>query len=590
MTAKYSGQLVLKTIEKHGVRWLWSFVSMRQLYFLALVYLLPMINASFVLSALATLVFFGSFVAMVISTLQVIARSERVSRFKEYSMIFKYFSDHPLTINTHKVEVKFMRNLATPYLTLGAALLVCMLTMGLAFQQLVVYELLATVAGLVAGTVAVHFRCWDSPIIMVALLSRLVSWADVFLHLLNDVIPLPEVTFLLGRQMISIPVFPGLSMGISLTTLIQIPVHFAVIAHLLVRHTWYNLFAGVGPYFLCISWWLFCKYLVSQSSLTFLACVVFGFPCLVVMSPLLPLLIALSPIFLFIYYGFTVKLLVTLLFLLFIGCAALAIAFYYRRLKEARWFNIPFEYLILVNVLVCAVGLVVGSSYFDNQHSALSLSRVSLEQYSQLCGPEHWEDSGNMLHSQLSCLHLRGRVLQGEALVQSVRISQILNSKTAVVDRFPSSIKTAFVCLLGTSDPVCGRNAKAPTCISQGCHLDASNKYRVNISVELLAENERLAVAADMSISFSHERLQESVLMQLRKRDRIRFNATFEAGMGSDHLALKLKSVFVNGTIHSFAYGDEDLEDAKQFALSGLLLSIQRSLLLIFEILLGYSY
>ena len=586
MTVRYSGQLVFKSIEKHGVKWLWSFLSLNKLYFLGLVYLLPTISASFVLSTLATLVFFGSFIAMTISTLQVIARSDRVSRFKEYSMIFQHFSDRSLAMTTRKAEVKFMLSLAVPYLTYGVALLLFMLTMGLAFQQLVVYELIASIAGLLAVAIVVHFQYWNSPIILIALLSRLASWADVILHLLNEVVALPEVVFLFGRQIVGIPVFPGFSLGLSLMSLIQILVHLAVIFHLLFHHTWYNLFAGVGPYFLCLSWWLFCKYLVSYSSLSFLAMVLFALPCLLIAIPLLPFVIFLSPILLLFYYGFTMKLFLSLVVLLLVGCVALAITFYYRQLKEARWLNIPFDYLFLANIVMCAIGLVVVSYYLDSQYGSSQLSQVSLQQYSQICGPEHWKETGNMIESQLSCLHLQGRVLHGEALVQSVKISQISNSKEATAERFPDSIRTAFTCIMGGTDPMCGRNVDAATCVPRGCHFDASNNYLVSVSVDLLVEKQHFPVAAGMSISLSHKNLRESVLMHIKKGDQVRFNATLDKGMGSDHLSLTLESVFINGTLHSFAYKDEDLKGA----LSRLMTSIQHCLRLIFEIIFGYPF
>ena len=564
------------------------FFSLNKLYLLGSVYLLSMFSVNFVLSTLATLILFGSFIAMAISTLQVIARADRVSRFKEYSMIFQYFSDRSLAVTTHKVEVKFMRSLAVPYLTYGIALLLFMLTMGLAFQQLVVCELMASIAGFLAVAIAVHFRYWSSPVILVALLSRLLSWVDVFLHLLDQEVALPEVVFLFGRPIVGIPIFPGFSLGISLTSLIQIPVHLAVILHLLVDHTWYNLFAGVGPYFLCLSWLLFSKYFVSHSSLSFLALVMFALPFLLILIPMLPFVIALSPILVFFYHGFTMELLVSFAVLFLVGCGGLAVTFYYRQLKEARWLNVllDYRYLFLANAVMCAIGLVVVSSYFDNKYNSSQLPPVSLEVYSQICGPEHWNETGNMLESQLSCLHIRGRVLQGEGHIKSVRISQISNSYAATVDSFPGAVKTAYICLMGSTDPMCGRNADAVTCIPRGCHFDASNNYLVSIPIELLVENQTLPVTADMSVSFSHERLQGSILMRLRKGDRIRFNATLEKGMGSSNLSLKLKSVFINGTLHSVADTDEN---AKQFVLSRLLTSIKQCLLLIFELIFGYS-
>lgn len=264
-TLYYLKLSLLKTIERRGVKWIWSSFPTKQFYLLLLAYLLPMLNVDFVISTLATLAFVAAFIAMSVATLQVIMNSEKVFSLMEYSNIFCYFSETGMVIDTKAPETQLFRHSIGPYLTFLVSLLVAVVTLGLAHTQLIFSEILCIIAAIFATTVLFQFQCYKSLLLLLSVSTRLVSWLYVFLLLLTSWIPIPEFLFFAPKQIVTIPLFNNVSFDINLMTLLQFPVQLTIAVYLLYRNSWHNFYTGLGPYFLFICWWVLCRNFLAQS-------------------------------------------------------------------------------------------------------------------------------------------------------------------------------------------------------------------------------------------------------------------------------------------------------------------------------------
>ena len=264
-TLYYLKLSLLKTIERRGVKWIWSSFPTKQFYLLLLAYLLPMPNVNFVISTLATLAFVAAFIAMSVATLQVIMNSEKVFSLMEYSNIFCYFSETGMVIDTKAPETQLFRHSIGPYLTFLVSLLVAVVTLGLAHTQLIFSEILCIIAAIFATAVFFQFQCYKSPLLLLSVSTRLVSWLYVFLLLLTCWVPIPEFLFFAPKQIVTIPLFNNVSFDINLMTLLQFPVQLTIAVYLLYRNSWHNFYTGLGPYFLFICWWVLCRNFLAQS-------------------------------------------------------------------------------------------------------------------------------------------------------------------------------------------------------------------------------------------------------------------------------------------------------------------------------------
>ena len=585
-TLHYLKLSLLKGIERHGVKWIWSSFPTKQFYLLLIAYLLPMLSVSFVISTLSTAAFVAAFIAMSVATLQVVLNSEKVFSLMEYSNIFRYFNETGMVIDTRAPETQLIRHSIGPYVTFLVSLLIVVVTRGLAHPQLIFFEPLCIVAAFFAAAVFFQFQCYKSPLILLSISTRLISWLYTFLLLVASWISLPGFLFFGGKEIIVFPIFNSISFGVNLMTLLQFPVHLGITMYLLYKYAWHNFYSGLGPYFLFLCWWVLCRNFLSQSQLFYLFMFTFGVLIFLSLIPFLPLMIIFSPFLILFYYGISRLFFVSLSLVVVASILILLVVTNFSQLKEAKWLNIPLEHLFLIQILISIPLLLIGSSVYAQWYSPPSLPAVTIKEYVEYCGPKNWEH-GNMVQTQLNCLHLEGRLLHAHGTVRSVKMLQVINDKEANLKALPSSIQTALLCLFGQTEPMCGNRDNMTTCVKSGCHFHFSDKFRFEITLDM---SDDLNVVTIPTFLIASNKFKPLVL-KIRSGTKLFFNATFMDGMGSDKLTLQASSLAVdeNETLGQPAEEDDDEETEKMHILTRLVSSLKDVLCFILEILIGYT-
>lgn len=572
-------------VERRGIKWLWASFPTKQFYLLLVAYILPMLTISFIISTICTAVFVVSFITMSMATLQIVVDSEKIFSFLEYSSVFQYFSHSLQKINTKTPEKWLIQHSIGPYIGFFLSFLLAMVTLGLSHQQLIFHEVLCVVAAVLATAVFFQFQCYKSPLVLLSVSTRLMSWLYVSLLLASAWTPIPEFLFIGAETVVTIPLLLGTSLDINIMTLVQFPLQLTVMVYLLFHNTWHNFYAGLGPYILFMSWWLLCRNFLSLSRLSYLSVVIFGVLIFVSLVPLLPLLLMGSPIFFLFYYGLTQPFFISLSLVIITGLIALFVAKKFRQLKEAKWLNISFDYIIFIPILISIPLVLFGASLFANMYSPSSLPTVTIQEYTKYCGPHNWEGS-NMVQTQINCLHLQGRLFNANGTVQSVRISHITNDKEASLKSLPTSLATTLTCFFGQTKPMCGDQENNETCIYSGCHFLYSNKYTFEIKLDMPVGEGRFG---PIPVSLFASNKFASAVTEMRAGMDIGFNATFVEGMGSDKLSLHLTSLVVNENLLEEKDDNEDEEEQKQHMLSKLVLSLRKTMSLLLEIVFGYT-
>ena len=208
---------------------------------------------------------------------------------------------------------------------------------------------------------------------------------------------------------------------------------------------------------------------------------------------------------------------------------------------------------------------------------------VSVAQYNEYCGVGNWNDTGNMVQTQLDCLHLKDRLFKVGGTVKSVKISEVINDKELSLRSLPFSIQTTLTCLFGLTEPMCGKR-NMTTCIYTGCHFHHSNKYLFEIKLDTKLDDSQQTV----SISLTAVDKFRPLMTKLKSGTKLEFNATFVSGMGTGSLTLQLFSVWFEGEFYQL-FEDLDEEEAMQHVQTRLLRSLKVTLQLFLEVLLGYT-
>lgn len=584
----YVKNMMLKSIERRGVRWIWSYIPTKQFYWLVIIYLVPMLTINFIVSSIFSLVFVGGLIAMIVATLQVAANSVGAYRQQEFVSIFQYFSTEPgRKIDPSTSQSKLILRSLVPYLTFFIAMVVTVLSFGLAHQVPYFHEFLALLAGFFTFGSFVQFEIYSSPLLLASLASRLISWLYAFLFVISPLVRIPDFLFIMAKDLVSIPFFGGYTFTINVMSFIQFPFHLSVICYLLFTKKWYNVFSGVGPYVVCICWFVLCRnfFLVSSAKNLIIAGVavvlIFG------SVPFSPFLFLASPLVVLYYYGFSLEFVAAGCFVTIAAICALLFAANFEKIKEAKWLNVPLEYFFLVQVLITITLFIFGSHLYARGFDVGTLDTVTLDQYTEYCGPNNWHD-GNMVQTQLNCLHLQDRLFESQGTIESVKISEIVNTGETNLATLPGPVKATLTCLLGGNAPMCGNRKDMATCVKSKCHFQHSYLFTYEVSLEMpLAnrEEKNISVALLASSKF------RSTVLNMTAGMAIHFNATFVDGMGSDKLRLQAVSMVIphNDGMASGADDDDEWVEEVEGVFWRLLRSLRNALYFVLEVFVGYT-
>ena len=586
-TAVYIKNVLLKTIEKRGVRWIWYYIPTKQFYWLLAIYLVPMLTFNFIISSIFSAIFVGAFIAMIIATLQVAANSMGAFMQQEFVSIFQYYSAN----SNNKIDPtisrsKLINRSMIPYLTFLVAMVIAVLSLGLAHQVPYVHEIFAMLAGLFSIGVFLQFEIYSSPLLLASLASRLIAWFYAFLLVISPVIHVPEFFFIIAKNVVSIPFFGGYSFTINLMSLVQFPLHLTIICYLLFTKTWANIFSGLGPYTICICWFVLCRNFFSTSSVDHLMSVGVVAIGLVGSVPFFPLIFLASPVFFLYYYGISQEFFISIAFVTIVSVLVVFVAAKFKEIKEAKWLNIPLEYIFLLQIVLAIPIVFLGSSLYAKRLDASTLPTVTLEQYTEYCGSGNWH-YGNMVQTQMNCLHLEGRMFESQGTIKSMKISEIVNTREASLTALPTSIKITLTCMFGENEPMCGNQKNMTTCVPSKCHFQHSYlySYEVKLDMPLADGKENISTILIVANKF------RSTVLNMTAGMSVRFNATFMGGMGSDVLQLQAVSVLLphSGDTGSEGADEEEWEEAVEGVLWKAVRSLRNALFFVLEVLVGYT-
>jgi hypothetical protein len=589
-TARFYRRSLLKLVERRGMKWVWSSFPTKQFYLLALAYFLPMISPNFILTSLATVAFLAAFISMCVGTLQIALAAEKVSSFVEYSSIFQYFSKGAGKIDTGKPEAILVGRSVLPIVTFGASFCATLLTFHLSHRSIVPNELFCIVSGFCTLAVFLQFEGYKSSVFLACSCTRLLTWLYAFLAVFSEVLPIPDFLLYLGSASVPVPLLvSGLTLRVNLFTLVQFPVQCILIAYFLVRNKWRNVYSGLGPYLLFTSWWVMTRHFFLLSSPFYLFLGTFGVVFFLAVSPFLPLMLVASPVLVLFYYGFSRVFYLYIALIVSFVVILLVLGKFSRRLMDAKWLNISFDSLVLLQILITIPAVLAGAYQVVRYYAPTDVPAVTPAQYGEYCGLQNWVGSrGNTVQTQLDCVHLRDRVLTASGVVEGVKIEEVSNNYEAGLQSLPGIIRDALTCLLGRQEPMCGRRLDMETCNREytGCHFQHSHKYTFAVDLRLALPSTHDRVEKISTTLLASNSYLEA-MRDLRVGQTIRFNATFVSGMGSEHLVLQL--VDLEGFTSTREEEIENIEDSLQLLVHRVVESFANTLAVLLDVLLGYT-
>ncbi len=517
---------------------------------------------------------------MILTTFQIVLTSEKSFLMLEYSSIFQYFNEGSAKIETKAPKRNFIWHAFIPYVGFLVALAIAIVTMGLAHKQLIFNEILSVLSFLFVGGLFLEFNLYKSPLTLIIILSRSLTGIFTILDILHDSFPIPRFLFFPTQTLFSL-----FWLEVNLISLVQFPIQLSIFVYLLYRNSWKNFFSGLGPILLFLCWGVLSRNFLNLSSVQYLVMAVGGVFAVTIMVPFLPLLFVLSPGFFFFYYGVSRPFFISLSVVMVISLLLLIFTVNFKWIKQTKWLNIRFDYILAFQILLSVLFIFIGSTLYTSMYEPNALPVVTSQEYLNTCIP-NTDGNANSVQTQINCYHLLDRVFEADGIIVEVSVSKITDSQKLSLSSLPSPVQTALTCLFGSSKPMCGDNPNDPTCIYAGCHFHDNLQYTFSIELRLNLTNATTYNPLPATLLANTSFLD--TVVKLQSGTYLRFNATFVSGMGSTHVTLQAQSL-VPYKENGFNIIKTRHKEYRKFLFSRFVYSLKKTVYVLLEILFGYN-
>lgn len=533
-------------------------------------------TAQVIVSCISTALFNGAVIFMLLVTIQIGINSEKFHSTRDFLYLFQYFNK-----STAQIQMRMPKTDVLHYATFTIGLLVAMVTQGFSSHSFVYYEMLAIISGAVSVFILLQFDLYESHLLWYCISAKGLSWLVVVIqqvYLLFKSSP-PWFLMVLERPVFTLPFYEELRFEINPITVIQVVVHLGILATQFRDFDWETFFSRLGPLFLFLSWFVLCRNFVSSSSPMHLAVI----SSAAILFPFYTVSFLVSPLFFLYWFGLTAPFYYSVASIVIMGIfsALVALSLHY---KKSWWMGLSLDYVWLILFGVCLTSALFVSGWYASAFQLPHpLPPVTVQEYGEYCSPKNWE-SGNRIQTQINCMHLQGRILSSQAEVERIGISQVANSMGDSIRFLPLFLREALTCLLGESRPMCGDRAEMSTCVYNGCHFQHTLTFTFEIDMKMPVDNDA-SVKTTLLVSDSYK----DFVLKLQAGTPLRFNASFQQGMGSDHLTLRALSLRGPGLEDTRDLEKEREEEMKKSLWSIFIQSVMNSIRVILEIFLGFT-
>ncbi|KAL9983305.1 hypothetical protein ACROYT_G005453 [Oculina patagonica] len=527
---------ILVKISKQGSSFLKSLIPTSQIQMLFLLYIYSHLTADFLWFLVPLVIFYISFLSLVVFSLQMFHGREALRQLKSVSQLMKKFDPR---IDGKEAERKFMWKSATPYVMFFIVLLVTVAVLPLCDKHWIPCSEMSLVA--LFFTVS-SFRGLPDKYDDYALYTILLKLLTTGLRSLENVRGLG----ILCQSLISVPLPYGLELEISLPSLL----HVLILVLLIImagRHSWRGIYKVLIPHLVCLLWWQLFTELFRFTSWSSLLRATVGWVIFVTMLPLLFLFtIGLALAYFlqwFITLEFALKLAVTALIL------AVSSAFlYYSKLKIPHGEKLEQK----KKPLMIAAGLVVFCLlapiiYVNFVPSIYGSNRpVSWEEYVETCGSKAREgDRVNLAAVQIKCNEFLGESVNWTGTVAYVKLTSVENRFRSLVTFLPVFLRPTIKCLLGGAEEgSADRSSEKGLWLSRPkgpCHLRTFDRYTFSVGVNMAGAVSQNSEVIQLTVShrFYH------TMITLQKNTQITFQGRLENG--PPYVSVTAKRLFING-------------------------------------------
>ncbi|XP_017281273.1 wolframin [Kryptolebias marmoratus] len=551
-----------------GVMWLSTIIPTQHVNALIFFFIISNLTVDLFAFVIPLLVFYLSFIAMIICTLRIFQSSKTWENFRALTSLLTRFEPG---LDVEQAETNFGWNNLEQYVYFLISVFFVIFSFPVADKKWIACSELSTVA--IFFTAVSYYSL--SP--AAAAYARRAMFIEVASSLLYLTQLLPEdMTGLrfLGRTFTTLPLGQSVVLKLSLPCLLYVYLFYLFFSMARTRG-FRGTYCFLIPYLVCFMWCEFSVVLLQNSSAVGLIRTCVAYFLFLFALPVLAF--GLAAMFFIQLFKWFLDLELTKMIVTLAICAIPVTLRLWTRYSMSildvfrsfmRWGPVKFILLCISMVI-----LLFSVYLYHAEGQKVYNSTLTWDQYSQACGPPAWESKG-MAQTQIFCSHLHGHRVTWAGRFKHVRIAETENGAQSVINILPVFMGDWLRCLYGETYPKCepkdvtfvnltaaeanSSSVSLPTLLrlqeeeelcqvkalaKHSCHVKRFDSYRFEVTVGIVHDGSAQAEdpARDIILMASHEFRQ--VLLNLRPGNVVEFSTKLEGRLGAKAPAFELKAI-----------------------------------------------
>ncbi|XP_017330582.1 wolframin [Ictalurus punctatus] len=542
-------EVLIDWASRAGMQWISALIPTHHVNTLIFFFIISNLTLDFFLLVIPLVVFYLSFLSMVICTLRVFQNSKAWENFKTLTAMLAQFEPG---LDLQQAESNFTWTHLEPHLYFLVSALFLILSFPVADKSWLPCSELATVAVFFTISSYLSLRPAAQQHARLALLAQ---FASAICSFTNELLG-GRVGQLVGGSWFSVPICDWLVLHVGVPCILYLYLLYSCVRMGTARG-WQGSYSMLLPYLLCFTWCELSVTLLHASTALGLMRTAVGYFLFFFALPVLSLALAAALLVQLVQWFLALdlaKMAVTVCV-----CVVPVLLRWWTRFSVSPLavFRSLRRSSMVKLILVWISALLLFSWFYVYRSEGMKVynSTLTWQQYSEMCGPRAWKER-NMAHTQILCSHLEGHRVTWEGRFKYVRVTEIENGAQAVINLLPGIIADWVRCLYGEEYPACDGaqpEPAPPLCklkafANHKCHVKRFDRYKFEVTMGMPLQDKKGKwmqetddATKDIVLRASNE--FRGVLLALGAGSVVEFSTVLEGRLGSKWPVFELKAL-----------------------------------------------
>ncbi|XP_066576154.1 wolframin [Amia ocellicauda] len=534
-----------------GMHWLSTIIPTHHVNALIFFFIISNLTIDFFAFVIPLVIFYLSFISMLICTLKVFQNSKAWENFRTLTDLLTRFEPN---LDIEQAETNFGWNHLEPYLYFILSVFFVIFSFPIASKEWIPCSELATIAIFFTIASYMSLSSCAEPYTRRALFMEIASSVCALTSSLPERLAFLRI---FGQTFFTLPLGNFIVLKMSVPCLF-----YMYLFYLFFRMAQLRKFKGTYcfliPYMVCFMWCELSVVLLQNSTGIGLLRTSVGYFLFLFALPVLTLGIIAMLIIQFVKWFIALE--VTKIVVTLAVCAIPVILRWWTRfsfsLLDMAKSLTKSSIVKLILVWISAIIMFCWIYVYRSEGMKVYNSTLTWQQYSFICGPRAWKET-NMAQTQILCSHLEGHRVTWNGRFKYVRVTEIENGAQSVINLLPFFIGDWMRCLYGETYPTCDPGnatieedelCRLKFLAKHECHIKRFDRYKFEISVGMPFSkkngnmtSEEEDATKDIVLKASNE--FKTVLLNLGQGSLVEFSTVLEGRLGSKWPVFELKAI-----------------------------------------------